>query len=357
MTMFRRNLHNVAVATCLLLMAGSASAQEERSSLGLLDNLFNRGETTQRQNAQAAASDLAVRIDRLENQLRQMTGTIEQLQFRNQQLEQELARAQGGAPIATAGASRMAPPITAPQALPPQAMSSQPMPATSGRRSDAFDPSQHPDAPGAPRALGGAAMPVPAAPIQVQEDVAVGAPGGRAAGAPLDLSTLTTAPRETTQTASADPNAALPPPPPRNVSKTGGQLATLPPSANPKDEYDLAYGYVLHKDYALAEKAFADFLRKNPNDKQAADAHYWLGESLFQRQRYQDAADSYLVVVRNYENADKAPDSLLRLGQSLAALGQKEMACASLGEVSRKYPRASAGVKRGVTAEQKRAHC
>jgi len=104
MTIFQQNLRNAAAAACLLLMAGHASAQEqERSSPGLLDNLFNRGETTQRQNAQAAASDLAVRIDRLENQLRQMTGTIEQLQFRNQQLEQELARAQGGAPIAAAG--------------------------------------------------------------------------------------------------------------------------------------------------------------------------------------------------------------------------------------------------------------
>jgi TolA-binding protein len=38
-------------------------------------------------------------------------------------------------------------------------------------------------------------------------------------------------------------------------------------------------------------------------------------------------------------------------------MGQKDMACASLGEVTRKYPRASASVKRGVTQEQKRVHC
>ena len=160
-----------------------------------------------------------------------------------------------------------------------------------------------------------------------------------------------------TQTASADPNAPLPAPPARNPSATGQQLATLPPSRNPKDEYDLAYGYVQHKDYALAEKAFADFLRKNLNDMLVPEPHYWIGESLFQRQRYQDAADAYLVVVRNYESAEKAPDSLLRLGQSLAAIGQKEMACASLGEVPRKYPRASAKVKSATAAEQKRIHC
>jgi tol-pal system protein YbgF len=350
MAIFGRTLHKAVFAAGMLLVAGGAFAQD-RSSPGLLDNLFNRGETQQRDVEQGAASDLSVRLDRLENRLREMTGQIEQLQFRNQQLEQEIARLQGGAaPAAAPGpAPRMAP-VAAPSLPPAQALPPQGAPAPGGKRSDAFDPSQHPDAPGVPRALGGAAaMPPP------QAAASVGAPGGRDPGAPLDLSTLSSVPA--TQTVSADPNGALPAPPPRNTSRTGAQLATLPPTGNPKDEYDLAYGYVLHKDYALAEKAFADFLRKNPNDKMAPEAHYWLGESFFQRQRYQDAADSYLVVVRNYESSEKAPDSLLRLGQSLAALGQKEMACASLGEVNRKYPRASAGVKRGVAAEQKRIHC
>jgi tol-pal system protein YbgF len=235
-----------------------------------------------------------------------------------------------------------------PQNMPQQGMPAQGMPpaSTSGKRSDVFDPSANPGAPGAPRSLsGGGVMP------------AVGAPGGVASGAPLDLSGGSMAALPQTQTASADPNAALPAPPPRNTSRTGQQLATLPPSRTPKDEYDLAYGYVLHKDYALAEKAFGDFIKRNPSNELTPEAHYWLGESFFQRQKYQDAADAYLVVVRNYEKADKAPDSLLRLGQSLAALGQKEMACASLGEVNRKYPRASASVKRGVAQEQKRRHC
>jgi tol-pal system protein YbgF len=209
-----------------------------------------------------------------------------------------------------------------------------------------FDPAQDPNAPGAPRALGGGAV---AAAGNTSEEP-IGAPGGRAAGAPLDLSSLSqnTPPAE---------NGALPPPPARNTSATGTRLATLPPSASPKDEYDLAYGYVLHKDYALAEQAFRDFIKKYPGERQIAEANYWLGETLFQRQRYQDAADSFLVVVRNHEKSAKAPEALLRLGQSLAALGQKEMGCASLAEVERKYPRASSGVKKNVAQEQKRAHC
>ncbi|MBV9261206.1 MAG: tol-pal system protein YbgF [Pseudolabrys sp.] len=287
-----------------------------------------------------------------------MTGMIEQLQYRNQQLEAAFKRAQddnefrfqqlgakGGA--APAPTTMPVPNAAAPQGVAPTVRGSPaalpPVTPPTGKRSDVFDPSQQPNAPGAPRSLGGG-DPITAA----EPEAPVGAPGGRAAGAPLDLSTVN-AP------AGTDPNSASGAPP----RMVGGnqQLATLPPSQSPKDEYDLAYGYVLRKDYALAEQAFRDFLKKHPSDALTPDASYWLGETLFQRQRYQDAADSFLIVVRNHENSGKAPDALLRLGQSLAALGQKDMACASLNEVNRKYPKASAGVKRGVAAEQKKAAC
>ena len=137
----------------------------------------------------------------------------------------------------------------------------------------------------------------------------------------------------------------------------GAALATLPPSQNPKDEFDLAYGYVLHRDYALAQDSFRNFLSKYPSDRLAGDATFWLGESLFQRQRFRDAAEAFLNVSTKFEANPRAPDALLRLGQSLAALGEKEAACASLGEVMRKFPRASAGVKQGVEREQKRVRC
>ena len=66
--------------------------------------------------------------------------------------------------------------------------------------------------------------------------------------------------------------------------------AALPPGNTPKDEYDLAYGYVLHKDFALAEQTFRDFLHKYPSDRLAPEAQYWLGESLFQDKQYRNAA-------------------------------------------------------------------
>ncbi len=308
--------------------------------------------------AQVSATDLMVRIDRLEAQIRQLTGTVEQLQFRNQQLEGQLRRlqedaefrfqelgsksARPSAPARSTGTpSPTQPPAVQPPAAQPQV---QPAPvAPAGRRGDAFDPSQNPNAPGVPRVLGSTTVPAgtPAdQPPEVAEAPPIGAPGGRAAGAPLDLSTIAPG---------GGPDSQQPP---RNP-----QVATLPPSQSPKDEFDLGYGYVLRKDYALAEDTLRAFLKRHPSDRLAADAQYWLGEALFQRQRYRDAGEAFLTVSTKYETAAKAPDALLRLGQSLAALGEKDAACVTLGQVLHKYPRASIGVRQGVEREQKRVRC
>jgi tol-pal system protein YbgF len=317
--------------------------------------------------AQISNAELLTRIDRLEAALRDLTGTVEQLQYRNQQFEQQLQRLQasGGAPAAvpprpTAQTVPPPPPYSPPPpaqyspppgpiiAAPPAAAPAEPDAAT-GRRGDAFNPALNPAAPGAPRPLGTSTNATEPPPPVAEP------PGGarlpRQAGAPLDLGTLSGS------QASAAPGGDLPPPPPANPSATGAVTATLPPGSSPKDEYDLAYGYVQHKDYAPAADTFRDFLHKYPSDRLAPEAQYWLGESLFQKQQYRDAAEAFLAVSTKYETTARAPDALLRLGQSLAALGEKEAACASLGEVLRKYPRASLSVKQNVEREQKRVHC
>jgi tol-pal system protein YbgF len=333
--------------------------------------------------AQMSASELTMRLDRMENQIRQLTGMVEQLQFRNQQLEQQVRRGQEDADYRFqelggrgGGAARPQRPPPAAQPLPQQSPAGPP--AGPGRRSDVFDPNEAPNAPGAPQVLGALPPGRPSAPVAspqiVEEEPQVGAPGGRQSGAPLDLSTLSDnaandpdldPPRAPPSVIAAAPSAeprmipgALPPPPPRNPNATGGQpQIAMAPSQTPRDELALGQGFVQRKEYAAAEESLRAFLKKYPNDKLVSDAYYWLGESLYQRQRYRDAAESFLNISTKFESSGKAPDALLRLGQSLAALGEREAACATLGEVGRKYPRAAAGVKQSVEREQKRAKC
>ena len=338
-----------AVKAAALAIALAAACPAWAQDGGLFDKIFGGSErmnpgaaeraaapTGQDRSAQMAGPDLVVRLDRLESQIRQLTGVIEQLQYRNQQLEALVRRMQDDAEAGSKGLPRVSRPQTS--ALP----SSPPATVAPARRGDAFDPAQNPTAPGAPHTLGSINPAAPPPPVVANAGEPGGVPG-RGAGAPLDLATM------------SPPGAPPPGQPPRGPN--GGQVATLPPSQTPRDEFDLAYGYVLRKDYALAEDGFRNFLSKYPNDRLAGDATYWFGETLFQRQRYRDAAEAFLNVSTKYESSAKAPDALLRLGQSLAQLGEKEAACASLGEIARKFPRASAGVKQGVEREQKRVRC
>lgn len=327
---------------------------------------------------QSDDADAEMRIERLENRLRQLTGQNEELQYRNRQLEERIRQLESGAPgqapaqpnVAAAppmqqqpaqAPLQVAPTYRQPQqpaqpAYEPQnnaaapIVQEQPGPGAPGtrRRGDAFDPGANPNAPGAPRALGGGQMPMQSqggAPAGAPAGAPLGAPGGRGAGEPLDLA----------NTGSRNPQAAPQMQP--GYPPAGGGLTTQPPSQSPRDEFDLGIGYMQRKDYALAEQTMKEFAQKYPSDPLLGDAQYWVGESFFQRQQYRDAAESFLAVTTKYEKSAKAPDALLRLGQSLAALKEKEAACAAFGEVGRKYPRASAGVKAAVDREQKRVKC
>src|SRR5579859_5603561 len=201
-------------------------------------------------------ADLVTRLDRLEAAIRELTGQIEQLQYRNQQLSQQLAalQEQRGGPAAAASprpnpqyvapqpqyvapqpqyAARPAEPYPAPAQPPygarpnPQYSSNVPYPpapaAVEGGQPagpghhDAFNPALNPGAPGAPRALGSSNN-------RNEPPPAAAAP--RQTGEPLDLAHLS-GPQD-----GAAPGGALPPPP---ANPNGaGAVAALPPNATPK---------------------------------------------------------------------------------------------------------------------------
>jgi tol-pal system protein YbgF len=287
--------------------------------------------------AQVGAAELLVRIDRLENQVRQLTGQVEQMQYRNQQLEAALKRLQDDnefrfQELGSRGGSR------APTARPGTVQPIQP--AVPGvRRSDAFDPAENPNAPGAPRVLGSISpQPAPVPPSQGvlgEEPPPYGTAGVEPGSGRL-------------------PTAAAPP---RSPGSTGPYaVATAPPSSS-RDILDVGNGYLQRREYALAEETFREFLKRYPSDRLAAEAQYGLGESLFQRQSYHDAANAFVVLSKKYESSAKAPEALLRLGQSLAAINEKELACVAFGDVGRKYPRAVPSVRQAIEREQKRVRC
>ena len=217
-----------------------------------------------------------MRIQRLENQLRQLTGQNEELQYRNRQLEERL-RQLGGAPAVAGGQPPVAQPGVAAvrrrspmRRRPPQGSRAigQPQPGYPQPQAamTAADRSARADRAGAGggarRPAAAAAMPSIPARIRTR-------PARRARSAAASC-------RSPTRRRSARPAAAEPasrsisaqhqparirrgaPPPPR-APGAGAALTTLPPSATPKDEFDLGIGYMQRKDYALAEETMQQF--------------------------------------------------------------------------------------------------
>ncbi|MEM6461671.1 MAG: tol-pal system protein YbgF [Pseudomonadota bacterium] len=134
------------------------------------------------------------------------------------------------------------------------------------------------------------------------------------------------------------------------------QTASLPASG-PDQLYDAAYGYVLSGDYPQAEQAFNDYLSRYPGDARVPDAYFWLGEAQYLQGAYHEAAKTLLAAHKQYPSAEKAPEMLLKLGMSLAALDNRDTACATYREVLTRYPGSSDAVRSRVAVEQSRMSC
>jgi tol-pal system protein YbgF len=276
-------------------------------------------------------AELVLRVNQLEEELRQASGRIEELENAEHRLETELQKFRQDVEYRFGDRSEGAPP--APDvAEAPQSPGEPAAPARPRKSSDAFDPDADPNAPGAPRPLG---TTPPSAPL-VREAPAA------AAGQPLELGKAPA------------PESSKGPPPPSGPTIVGSGVAMLD---QPREQFNAALQAFQAGQYPEAEAGFKAFLAANPSHRMSADAIFYIGETYLQRSRPREAAEQYLKVTTDYSKSSRAPESMVRLGQTLAALGNNEQACATLTEFGKRYPAASASVKKLAEHESAKDHC
>ena len=129
-----------------------------------------------------------------------------------------------------------------------------------------------------------------------------------------------------------------------------------PQAETPDDLFLRSEKALLQLQYADAETGFKDFVSKYPEHNLAGSAEFKLGETYWAQQNYSEAAQAYMSSYKQYPKGRRAPDSLLKLGLSLARLGQKDQACTTMGSVDAEFPSA-VEVKKRAQAEFKRAGC
>jgi TolA-binding protein len=261
-------------------------------------------ETAPRASSGTSSTYMETRISDLETQLRTLNGRLEQAEWANKKLQSQLDRVQGDLEMRLQTVEQnnarpqaaVAPP---PQLAPPTATPPRPALATSGRPPADEDAISR-------LATGGGDETSPAPPVQ--------SVSGKLGNLYMSGNEIK----------GADQSAIKPslPKPPADYGLTA------------QEQYDRAFSLLRGADYAGAETAFKAFIGKYPK-----------------------AAVTFADAYQSAPKGSKAPDSLFKLGLSLAGLKKTEDACTTLGEVGTRYPNAAASIKSRAEQEMKKLKC
>jgi tol-pal system protein YbgF len=185
---------------------------------------------------------------------------------------------------------------------------------------------------------------------------------------PADLmppGTLVPPPPDRPGAGTLTPPGNLPGPTQAGLESTNVAIASnlRPPSAGglpagaASEQYNVAFGLLKQADYPAAEEALKTFIGQHPKDALAGSAQYWLGETYYARGRYAEAASAFAEGYKSYPKGTKAADDLLKLGMALARTNQKQNACVAFSQLDHDFPHPGSAIKETAIAEKKRLGC
>lgn len=311
----------VVLVVAALPLSARAQSPEERldrieRDLNMLQRQVYRGAPVVQGGGGGStnAADVEIRMERLEAQMRDLTGRVEQVGNGLEQLRQRLEQVNSDLDVrfGQMGGASAAPP-------------SRPS-AADGRVAGGGGPFPPP--------LGGGGFPAPGSVLPP--------PSGGGGGLNPIFNTL-----------SPPGTAPARPPAPEPASAE----PAMRPTGSVNEQFNLAFGLVKQADYPAAETALRAFIEAHPNDPLAGNAQYWLGQTYYARNKYAEAAAAFAEDYKRYPKGSKAPEALLYLGMSLAKADQKKNACLALAQLSEAFPNASGAVKERAAAEKKRLAC
>lgn len=358
-------LTGLAVPTLAVAASGAGAALPGNGALSTFAPLLPKANVVEPVRIDVAQSQgeaqLNVRIQQLEEQLRNLTGQVEGLQFQLTQMQTLIERMNEDMDFRfkalEGGAGKKTEAVTQSDGATPSGALPQ----------DQAAPAGAPDA--APATEDNR---LPEAPVQVPAK----APADAGVLPPVGAALPPVAPDGTTGEAvpmddlgdSADPLLGVgigeeAPLGTLSAEDLKGKSLDLDLGSAPVEngdaaaQYQAGYEAILRGDYAFAEDQFRQFVALYPSDPRAADGYNWLGEALLHRGAYDEAADVLFTGYQNYAESPARPDLLLKLGIALAGAGETETACRTFGEVASRYPQQPAAFVTRLGEERAKAQC
>ena len=139
------------------------------------------------------------------------------------------------------------------------------------------------------------------------------------------------------------------------AAAAGGSVVL--PGDTPQEQYDYATGLVQRGAYAEAELALKAFVSEHPKDPLAGNAQYWLGETYYVRSDFKNASVAFAEGYQKYPKSQKSSDNLLKLGMSLGQIGRNNDACTAFRQLDKQFPDASQAIKDRAARAKQRYKC
>ncbi|PKI01907.1 tol-pal system protein YbgF [Glaciecola sp. 33A] len=134
------------------------------------------------------------------------------------------------------------------------------------------------------------------------------------------------------------------------TASAGNSVGVIAPSAqgnrpagqSEEQAYQSAVNLILkERNYDDAIPAFQVFLSTFPNSSYTDNAHYWLGQLLFNKQDWDGARLQFESVVNKFADSPKRADAILKLGMVEKSVGNKAKAKRLFEQVVAEYPDAT----------------
>ncbi|MFM5337165.1 tol-pal system protein YbgF [Aeromonas enteropelogenes] len=126
---------------------------------------------------------------------------------------------------------------------------------------------------------------------------------------------------------------------PAAPATTPAAAANYSTNQDENQAYDAAVNMVLkEKNYDKAIPAFEGFIKQFPNSSYVPNAHYWLGQLLFNKGDRAGATTQFATLANKYSKSPKRADALLKLGMLAQLDGKKAEAKSFYEQVIKGYP-------------------
>lgn len=123
--------------------------------------------------------------------------------------------------------------------------------------------------------------------------------------------------------------------PGRDSGLGAGQLPV--PGGSDRDNYQAAFELLKEQRYDDAATAFKQFMTSYPDSQLLDNAQYWLAESYYVTDQFEEALRQFALVIDQHPRSRKVPDALLKMGYANYELGRWDQARAALTRVQREH--------------------